>query len=118
MLVLLSGIASVPGVRRGLIDPAGRAPAVDVDRIEMRDDFWEYFAFTPPVISVEAGTTVTWTSTSGTAHNAVFAEGDDSPLLDAGESWSRTFPTPGEYPYVCTLHEGMDGRVIVRPAGT
>jgi plastocyanin len=28
---------------------------------------------------------------------------------------SRTFPTPGVYPYTCTLHPGMDGTIIVSP---
>jgi plastocyanin len=28
---------------------------------------------------------------------------------------TRTFPTPGVYPYTCTLHPGMDGTIIVSP---
>jgi plastocyanin len=37
-----------------------------------------------------------------------------------GEGWtsgdpqrSHTFDRPGTYPYRCTLHDGMDGRVVV-----
>ena len=28
---------------------------------------------------------------------------------------TRTFPTPGVYPYTCTLHPGMDGTIVVSP---
>ncbi len=110
-LVAAAGVASIPGIRRGLIDPAGRDPQVGVSQIQVRDDFWEYFAFTPSAVQVTPGTEVTWTFTSRTAHNVVF---DDvaSPTQTTG-TWSRTFDEPGSYAYVCTLHDGMEGRVEV-----
>lgn len=110
-LLLATTIVSLPGIRRGLIDPAGRAPQVGVTAVEVRDDFWEYFAFSPSVIEVPTGTTVTWTFASRTEHNVVF-DGLASPTQATG-TWSRSFDEPGSYPYVCSLHEGMDGRVEV-----
>jgi len=110
-LLLAVTIASLPGIRRGLIDPAGRAPQVGVTSVEVRDDFWEYFAFSPSVISVPTGSTVTWTFLSRTEHNVVF-DGLASPTQTTG-TWSRSFDEPGSYPYVCSLHEGMEGRVEV-----
>lgn len=110
-LLLLATVASLPSIRRGLIDPAGRAPQAGVTEVGIRDDFWEYFAFTPSVIEVPAGSTVTWTFASRTEHNVVF-DGLASPTQTTG-TWSRTFDEPGSYPYLCSLHEGMNGRVEV-----
>ena len=111
VLVLAAALASLPSNRRALLDPGGRDAVVGVTEVEVRDDTWEYFAYSPPVIEVPAGTEVTWTFASRAAHDVVF---DDiaSPVLGSG-SWSRTFDNPGSYPYVCSLHTGMNGRVEV-----
>lgn len=117
VLVLTVGaVTSLPGTRRALFDPAGRVPVTGVRDVAIRDDFWEYFAFTPAVVSVPVGAEITWTSTSRTEHNVVFVDGPSSPLLDGGQSWTQRFDTPADYRYVCTLHEGMNGRVVVTPA--
>lgn len=113
VVLLVVGITSIPGIRRGLVDPSGRAPVSGVTEVEVRDDWLEYFAFTPSVIEVPLGTTVTWTSTSRTEHNVVFGPNRFSPMFDAGGSWSTTFDEVGDHAYTCTLHEGMDGRVVV-----
>lgn len=111
VLFLAVVLASLPANRRALLDPAGRDAVVGVTEVDVRDDTWEYFAYSPPVIEVPVGTEVTWTFSSRAAHDVVF---DDlgSPVLGSG-SWSRTFDTPGSYPYVCSLHTGMNGRVEV-----
>ncbi len=112
-LLLAAAVLSLPGVRRGVIDPAGRDP-VPATRVEAGDDFWEYFAFSPSVIEVPQGATVTWTFTSAEAeHNVVFDDLASPTQLDG--TWSRTFDRPGSHPYTCTLHDGMDGRVEVLP---
>ena len=36
--------------------------------------------------------------------------------FDTDETFSHTFATPGEYPYICTMHPYMVGKIIVRPA--
>ena len=110
-LVLVVALASLPANRRALLDPASRDAVVGVTEVEVRDDTWEYFAYSPPVIEVPVGTEVTWTFASRAAHDVVFAD-LASPVLGSG-SWSRTFDTPGSYPYVCSLHAGMNGRVEV-----
>ena len=38
-----------------------------------------------------------------------------APLLRTGESWSYVFADPGTFPYICTIHEGMSGVVVVDP---
>jgi len=74
------------------------------------------YAFVPAVIRVPAGATVTWTNDDADDH----AVTTDDKTMDAGVaaqgvSISLTFTTPGEYPYYCTVHPGMRGRVIVTP---
>lgn len=110
-LLLAATVLSLPGVRRGLIDPAGRDP-VPATRVEAGDDVWEYFAFSPSVIEVEQGATVTWTfASAGAEHNVVFDDVASPTQLDG--TFARTFDQPGSYPYTCTIHDGMDGRVEV-----
>jgi plastocyanin len=76
--------------------------------------------FVPNVVTVPAGTTVTWVSNedpTGTdvTHDVI---ADDyawsSPYIDPGQSYSRTFDTPGTYNYLCDLHSNMVGTVIVQ----
>ncbi len=37
-----------------------------------------------------------------------------SPLLEPGDSWSRTFDRRGTYAFYCTPHPFMKGMVVVR----
>lgn len=39
-------------------------------------------------------------------------------LMGRGKSWALTFTKPGRYNYVCLLHPGMAGTVVVQPKGT
>jgi plastocyanin len=36
-----------------------------------------------------------------------------SPLLAPGETFTRTFDTPGVFPYLCSVHPFMTGSVTV-----
>ena len=110
-LLVVAALTSLPANRRALLDPAGRAAQVGVTEVEVRDDFWEYFAYSPPVIEVPVGTEVTWNFDSRAPHDVVFADGS-SPLFESG-SWSRTFDTPGSFAYTCSLHTNMDGLVVI-----
>jgi plastocyanin len=91
------------------------------------------YQFTPTSISIKAGTEVTWMNTGQQQHtstddvskainpsNSVLpsgAEAWDSGLIDAGQAYSHTFTTPGQYTYFCIPHEalGMVARVTVTP---
>ena len=72
--------------------------------------------FTPRVLTIVAGTTVTW-QFSGQRHNVTFGSlmpaGGNIPNTDPGNAVSRTFATPGTYDYQCTRHSGMTGQVVV-----
>ena len=73
--------------------------------------------FTPSALKVTKGTTVRWEfEDDATAHN-VRSRGTrrfrSSPTKSSG-SYSVRFRRAGTYRYVCTLHPGMAGRVVVR----
>ena len=40
-----------------------------------------------------------------------------SAALDTDDTFSHTFATAGEYPYICSIHPYMIGKIIVKPAG-
>ena len=75
------------------------------------------FAFAPAVLTVAAGTTVTWTNADDDPHT-VTATGKTfhSTALDTGGKYSFTFTRPGEYAYFCSLHPHMIGKIIVKPS--
>lgn len=74
------------------------------------------FCFDPTILRVQPGDTVTWVNKDSAPHtvlgaNAVWG-GFDSIRRDGGEV-SYRFVHPGVYPYVCTIHAGMVGAVVV-----
>jgi plastocyanin len=82
------------------------------DLIEVRID---NFSFGPAAITVPAGTTVTWTNHDDIPHTVVSTDKVfKSKVLDTDENFSFTFSTPGTYPYFCSIHPKMTGKVVVR----
>jgi plastocyanin len=71
------------------------------------------FAFDSAVISVKVGTEVVWTNNDIVAHTVTFKDVADSPVLNRGDRFSRTFPAPGNYAYICSIHPFMHGTVVV-----
>ena len=72
--------------------------------------------FVPEEITIGAGEAVTWRFVGGNAHNVTF---DDfhSDLVKEGE-YEQAFNEAGEYDYVCTVHPGMEGTVVVEEAAS
>jgi plastocyanin len=76
------------------------------------------FAFAPPTLTVTAGTTVTWKNEDDSPHRIGDKNGTfKSAALDTDDTFSHTFAAPGEYPYICTIHPYMVGKIVVKPAG-
>jgi plastocyanin len=93
-----------------LVAPAAARPAQSANAVTIRD-----FAFAPQVLTIAAGTTVTWTNADDEPH--VVSATDKSfrsPALDGGGSFTFTFAKTGEYAYFCALHPHMTGKIIVR----
>ena len=106
-------IGSVLGV--GLLlaacdaDPAAEPVATDTVNLPPS------YRFSPEVITVPDGTTVTWTNNDNFTHHVRLLD-DGGQVLDLppGESVSFTFTGPGEHRYDCSLHPNdMTGVVVV-----
>jgi amicyanin len=75
------------------------------------------FSFSPPSLTVKAGTTVTWRNKDDIPHT-VASSGRlfKSQALDTDDSYSFTFNEPGSYQYFCSLHPHMTAKIVVEPA--
>ena len=85
---------------------------VQTDHVELA----KTYKFSPAVIEVKSGTTVTWTNRDDFPHNVTLMTGPDktSKSLAIGEVASIPFNQPGTVYYQCTLHpQQMRGKVIV-----
>lgn len=75
-------------------------------------------AFSPAILAVKVGTTVTWNQEDSLQHDIVpdksssDFEGSQR-LLAKGESYSYTFTKAGTYKYHCTPHPFMKGAIEV-----
>ena len=84
---------------------APSATAVDIDN----------FTFSPPTITVAAGTTVKWTNDDDIPHTVRAVDGSfHSKAMDTSDSYAFTFAKPGVYSYFCSLHPKMVGKVVVK----
>ncbi len=80
------------------------------------------YQFSPETVTVKAGDAVVWKNMGNVAHTVTetttprtFASTDINP----GQSFTQTFPTPGTYNYVCSIHpDRMHGTIVVTAAGT
>ena len=87
---------------------AEAAPVAGVTQVAAKDN-----RFSPGAIQVPAGTAVTWGFEDGLVPHDVKGDGFSSGEPRRKGSFTHTFDRPGTYPYRCTLHDGMDGRVVV-----
>jgi plastocyanin len=70
--------------------------------------------FSPTILYVQPGATVTWTNRDGMRHLVAGTDWSSGPAtLEDGQTISQTFPTAGIFPYSCPLHYGMNAVVIV-----
>ncbi|GJE40787.1 cupredoxin domain-containing protein [Methylobacterium persicinum] len=96
------------------LNPATAGPADTAQERIVRID---NFTFSPEVVTVAPGTTVTWINGDDIPHTVVSPSGRfRSKTLDTDDRFTFTFPAKGEYPYFCSLHPHMTGKVVVRDA--
>lgn len=124
-------VGSVPGCDAQPTPEAARRdmpPSSGVVVISMTDAM--RFAPSHPTVSV--GDTVVWVNDGALPHTTTDdpsqaavpehnvlppgAQAWDSGVVTAGSTFTQVFATPGEYTYVCILHEaaGMLGRITVQ----
>jgi plastocyanin len=69
--------------------------------------------FTPSTVTIRRGQTVTWRFNDGsTPHNVTATHFRSSSTKSSG-SYTVRFTRAGTYSYVCTIHPGMRGKVVV-----
>jgi plastocyanin len=75
------------------------------------------FSFGPTTLTVPVGATVTWTNRDDIPHTVVSTDDSKtfkSKVLDTDEKFSFTFSRAGTFPYFCSIHPKMTGKVIVQ----
>ncbi|HTQ50713.1 MAG TPA: cupredoxin family copper-binding protein, partial [Candidatus Acidoferrales bacterium] len=96
----------------GLLLPA-RSTAGDAATNSVRVTI-DNFSYAPPILTVCPGTKVTWVNKDDVPHTVA---SDDrlfgSRALDTDDQFSFTFQTSGTYPYYCSVHPTMTGKVVV-----
>src|ERR1700675_3416752 len=111
------GLAALVMVALGLLfngspDVAANAPPPAFTDVKI-----DNFSFTPVTLTVTAGSTVTWTNRDDIPHTVVSTDDPKafkSKVLDTDEKFSFTFSKAGTYPYFCSIHPKMTGKVIVQ----
>jgi plastocyanin len=90
------------------------AAALRVDEVSVTN-----FQFQPAVLTVRAGTRVTWTNRDTTPHTVTSRDARfaSSAGMDTDDRYAVVFDRPGVYEYFCSLHPMMVGKVIVEPGG-
>lgn len=73
------------------------------------------FSFNPSMLTIKAGTKVTWANNDSAPHTITSDLGNllNSPTLSSGQSFSFTFTAPVTTNYHCNIHQNMKGVVIV-----
>jgi plastocyanin len=78
------------------------------DTVEMVDA-----CFTPTILTVDPGETVTFVNTDPMAHNVTSNVWGYFEEMNEGDAFTATFDQPGIYPYACAYHPGMTGAIVV-----
>jgi plastocyanin len=76
--------------------------------------------FTPDMVTVSVGGTVTWTNDDTAAHTVTSGTASDGPdgvfdssIFMSGKTFEHTFDKAGSYDYYCQVHPWMTGNVTV-----
>ena len=73
------------------------------------------FSFAPQELTVVVGATVTWINRDDIPHTVVSSDGVfKSKVRDTDEKFSYTFTKAGTYPYYCSVHPKMTGKIVVQ----
>jgi plastocyanin len=101
MVLLLAGTPSVAANDQS-----------SVANVEVKID---NFSFGPQTVTVPVGATVTWINRDDIPHTVVSTDGlFNSKVRDTDEKFSYTFAKAGTYPYYCSVHPKMTGKVVVQ----
>jgi plastocyanin len=71
--------------------------------------------FVPKSVTAKVGQTVKWTNNDSVDHNVTATSGETfkSKTFGQGGTYSYKLDKAGTIKYVCTIHPGMDGTIVV-----
>ena len=76
------------------------------------------YNYKPPTLTVTVGSTVTWVNKDLAPHTVTYhSYGNDefdSGNVTNGKQYTHRFRHAGQFDYICALHQGMQGTVIVK----
>jgi plastocyanin len=111
-------VASIAAIIIAIVVLSGGTPGVTANdqpsaaNTEIKID---NFSFEPQTLTVPVGATVTWTNRDDIPHTVVSTDGVfKSKVQDTDEKFSYTFTKAGTYPYFCSVHPKMTGKVVVQ----
>lgn len=108
----MRGLAGTAGMVFVMAAAAGFAnPAVAAETHTVAMDGTR---FIPETLTVKRGDRVVWVNKDPFPHTATAGGTFDSKSIAAGHSWSYAAHKAGKFDYVCTLHPGMKGTLIVQ----
>ena len=111
--VLLAAV--VGGVAFISVAPDADAANATVNITEGDKENAATWLFTPKEVTVTPGSVVTWVNKGAQDHAAASDTGAwDSGVMKPGAKFSHKFTAPGEFPYTCTMHAYMTGKVFVK----
>jgi plastocyanin len=91
-----------------LLVPVSQAGSPTRSTVLVRD--WNYSSATT---TIKRGGTVTWVWRGRVPHDVNGGSSFHSTALTSG-SWSHRFTRTGTFPYYCSFHAIMQGKVVVR----
>jgi plastocyanin len=99
--LLLLSTASAPGAAQR---PAPLSHTVVIENVQ----------FSPQELTVHRGETIVWVNKDLFPHTVTAdAKAFDSGSIAASASWRYVAAKPGTYPYGCTFHPTMKGKIVV-----
>jgi plastocyanin len=107
MMIAMVLLAGSPNFSANAQQPAATTAEAKIDN----------FSFAPATITVAVGATVTWTNRDDIPHTVVSTDDPKafkSKVLDTDERFSFTFAKAGTFPYFCSIHPKMTGKVVVQ----
>lgn len=123
ILCCAAWLIAVPGaVDRAGVSPAeGLAPSyaiaagAHVPEAQVHEVTIHGFKFEPQALTVHVGDTIVWKNEDIVAHTVTAVDKSfDSGKIAPGSSWKLVVKRTGSFPYTCTPHPNMRGKIIVQ----
>jgi len=116
--VFITGLAAALVLGMGVLGTGQKSSVASAqEKMSTMEVKIDNFSFGPVTLTVPVGTTVTWINRDDIPHTVVSTDDSKtfkSKVLDTDEKFSFTFSKAGTYPYFCSIHPKMTGKVIVQ----